>query len=81
MRAITAAMDAIRTMALTIGAEDHLDDPGVRLELSRRLREEANGLSRQASIFEALAVGLEIDSHAQVDAARTVQITEQEGED
>lgn len=63
-------MDAARSMAQAFGLEDSLDDPAARLELCRRLRDEAASLNRQASVLDALALGLSIDATAEVDATR-----------
>jgi hypothetical protein len=66
MRAMDAAMDAALTLAAAIGAEDQLEEPGPRLELSRRLRAEAVALQRQAAVLEALANGLGIAAEVEV---------------
>jgi hypothetical protein len=78
MRAITVALEAALQLADTIGAEDQLDDPGVRLELARRLRDEAAVLHRQAAVLEALATGLGIAAEVDVDVTREESAAEGE---
>jgi hypothetical protein len=79
MRAITAAVDAALTQAAAIGAEDQLEEPGVRLELARRLRAEAAVLQRQAAVLEALATGLGISAEVDVDNNHEMSTAEEEG--
>jgi hypothetical protein len=80
MRAITAAVDAALTLAAAIGAEDQLEEPGVRLELARRLRAEAAVLQRQAAVLEALATGLGISAEVDVDNNHEMSTAEEEGD-
>jgi hypothetical protein len=78
MRALDAAMDAALTLAAAIGAEDQLEEPGMRLELARRLRAEAAVLQRQAAVLEALATGLGIAAEVDVDVTREESAAEEE---
>ena len=65
-------------MAAAIAELEALDDPGARMALARELRDRAELLEREAGLLQALAMGLTIGAEAEVDAGRTVEITEEE---
>jgi hypothetical protein len=73
---IRLAMEQASTMAAAIAELEALDDPGARMALARELRDRAELLKREAGLLNALAMGLTIDASAEVDAARSVVITE-----
>ena len=73
---IRAAMEQASNMATALAELEALADPGPRMTLARELRERAALLEREAALLEALAMGLTIGAEVDVDAGRTVEITE-----
>ncbi|MEY4359804.1 MAG: hypothetical protein RLZZ631_1290 [Cyanobacteriota bacterium] len=76
------AVDAVLkgAMALAAGAAglEQLDEPATRLELARRLDEEAAAHERSAALLQALALGLRIAAEIDVDAGREPVTVEEE---
>ena len=56
--ALKAALSAILPAAAALADFEAFDEPAFRMELARRLREEAEQLDRQAVLLRSMALGI-----------------------